>query len=404
MSLGFETYVSTVQGVEFEIPHKYGLGSLIGQFATCVLCSAEDRERNEWVAIRKAEAIFDNLQVARRLLREVRIMKQLDHDNLTNIVTIFAVENAENFDDVYLVIDLGPSDWTDLLSIIKSPQVLSTDHIRFFLYQILRGMKYVHSASVIHRDLKPKNILVNSSCDLKIADFSQARLAHQDKSWTSPMTEYVCTRWYRAPEVLCSWSSYTPVIDVWSIGCIFAEMLERKPLLPGRNTQEQLRLIVSLLGAPDEAGLKAIASEKARRFIETMKDVVHQDLSVHLKNVTDPEMLDLTAKMLTFAPTERVSIEIAIAHPFFAQLHCPEDEPTREPIESWEFEFERRRVDMDLLRRELFREVLNYYPEKQEELLPTIAGPEVDSYRILAPGEQPFEGDDEGGVLNLSPN
>ena len=133
---------------------------------------------------------------------------------------------------------------TDLSSIIKSPQPLSDAHVQFFLYQILRGLKYIHSSNVIHRDLKPRNLLVNSNCDLKICDFGLARVDFAELQWkVAAMTDYVATRWYRAPEVILSWKKYTKAIDMWSIGCILAELVGRKPIFPGSDSQHQLQLI-----------------------------------------------------------------------------------------------------------------------------------------------------------------
>jgi mitogen-activated protein kinase 1/3 len=115
--------------------------------------------------------------------------------------------------------------------------------VQYFLYQLLWGLKYVHSANVLHRDLKPSNLLVNANCDLKIADFGLARTT----SDTNFMTEYVVTRWYRAPELLLNCSEYTEAIDVWSVGCIFMELLNRKPLFPGKDYVQQLVLITEVL-------------------------------------------------------------------------------------------------------------------------------------------------------------
>lgn len=114
--------------------------------------------------------------------------------------------------------------------------------LQYFLYQILRGLKYIHSANVLHRDLKPSNLLLNANCDLKICDFGLARTTSE----TDFMTEYVVTRWYRAPELLLNSSEYTAAIDVWSVGCIFMELMDRKPLFPGRDHVHQLRLLMEV--------------------------------------------------------------------------------------------------------------------------------------------------------------
>jgi serine/threonine protein kinase len=114
--------------------------------------------------------------------------------------------------------------------------------LQYFLYQILRGLKYIHSANVLHRDLKPSNLLLNANCDLKIADFGLARITSE----TDFMTEYVVTRWYRAPELLLNSPDYTAAIDMWSVGCIFMELMNRKPLFPGKDHVHQLRLLTEV--------------------------------------------------------------------------------------------------------------------------------------------------------------
>jgi p38 MAP kinase len=120
-------------------------------------------------------------------------------------------------------------------------------------------LKYVHSAGVVHRDLKPSNILVNENCDLKICDFGLARI--QDPQ----MTGYVSTRYYRAPEIMLTWQKYDVEVDIWSAGCIFAEMLEGKPLFPGKDHVNQFSIITELLGTPPDDVIQSICSENVRR-------------------------------------------------------------------------------------------------------------------------------------------
>jgi serine/threonine protein kinase len=131
--------------------------------------------------------------------------------------------------------------------------------------QILRGLKYLHSADVLHRDLKPGNLLLNASCDLKICDFGLSRTNEA----SSKKTEYVVTRWYRAPELLLNAGAYTPAIDIWSVGCIVAEMLGRRPAFPGEDFLDQLRLIIRALGSPSEKDMSFIQNDKPKDYIRT---------------------------------------------------------------------------------------------------------------------------------------
>lgn len=138
---------------------------------------------------------------------------------------------------------------------------LDKQYIQCFLYQILRGLKYIHSAGVIHRDLKPSNILVNANCDLKICDFGLARVSSD-----SQMTGYVSTRYYRAPEIMLTWRRYDKAVDIWSVGCILAEMLEGAPLFPGKDHVDQFKIIALLLGFPEDKVIATIASETVSFF------------------------------------------------------------------------------------------------------------------------------------------
>eukprot|EP00438_Fugacium_kawagutii_P035142 Skav218782 [mRNA] locus=scaffold1372:454950:455843:- [translate_table: standard] len=243
---------------------------------------------------------------------------------------------------------------TDLASILKSPQPLSDEHCKFFTYQILRGLKYVHTAGVMHRDLKPRNLLVNSNCDLKICDYGLARLVTHNGE--PPLTEYVCNRWYKAPEVLCSCAGYGPAIDIWSVGCIFAEMLRRKPLFPGKNTQHQLNLIVSHLGFDAETRIK---DEKCRKFLESLVKTSEFTGLYEAVGPQPPMVLELLLATLHFNPDRRLTAEQTLALPYLEQLHCPEDEPVAPLIDVKDFDFEE--IDaIETLREEIFAEALQY--------------------------------------------
>ncbi|KAM7372196.1 hypothetical protein PAMP_009384 [Pampus punctatissimus] len=160
---------------------------------------------------------------------------------------------------------------TDLYKLLKS-QRLSNDHVCYFLYQILRGLKYIHSANVLHRDLKPSNLLINTTCDLKICDFGLARIADPEHDHTGFLTEYVATRWYRAPEIMLNSKGYSKSIDIWSVGCILAEMLSNKPIFPGKHYLDQLNHILGVLGSPSQEDLNCIINMKARNYLQSLPE------------------------------------------------------------------------------------------------------------------------------------
>ena len=147
---------------------------------------------------------------------------------------------------------------TDLHRVIYSRQDLTADHIQYFVYQILRGLLFMHSANVIHRDIKPSNLLLvyfyfikfqNKACDLQICDLGLARGYVEEEE---EKTEYVVTRWYRAPEVILNASEYSKAVDIWSVGCIMAELFGRQPLFPGEDFLDQVQRIISVLGTPTQ--------------------------------------------------------------------------------------------------------------------------------------------------------
>jgi len=256
-----------VCGTRFDVDSAYTLVKPIGHGAYGVVCSAVDNATGEKVAIKKINKAFEHLTDTKRTLREIKILRHFNHENVIRIKDILRPVSLDRFDDVYIVSELMD---TDLHQIIASPQPLTDDHCQYFLYQILRGLKYIHSAHVLHRDLKPSNLLLNGNCDLKVCDFGLARVAHPEENHAGFMTEYVATRWYRAPEIMLSWKEYTKAIDVWSVGCIFAELLGRKPLFPGKDYIHQLNLITDVIGSPDEEDIECIESDKARRYIRSL--------------------------------------------------------------------------------------------------------------------------------------
>lgn len=253
---------------------------------------------------------------------------------------------------------------TDLHQVIGSPQPLTDDHCQYFIYQLLRGLKYIHSANVLHRDLKPSNILLNGNCDLKICDFGLARAAAPDANHNGFMTEYVATRWYRAPEIMLSWKEYTKAIDMWSVGCIFAEVLSRKPLFPGRDYLHQIELITDVLGTPSDDDIEDIESEKAKEFLRSLsykpcipfKQLIPKGHAL---------ALDLLEKMLQFNPDKRITVEKALEHEYLASLHDPTDEPICE--ETFDFVWDDVPLNKEMVKELIFKEMATFHPSAMQD-------------------------------------
>eukprot|EP01018_Ginkgo_biloba_P008431 Gb_29783 [translate_table: standard] len=340
----------------FEIDTKYVPIKPVGKGAYGVVCSSENVETNEKFAIKKINDAFENQLDALRILRELKLLRQIRHENIIALKDIMVPVDRFRFNDVYLVYELMD---TDLHQIIRSPQPLSDEHCQYFIYQVLRGLKYLHSANILHRDLKPSNLLLNANCDLKICDFGLAR-TKSDKG--HDMTDYVVTRWYRAPELLLSCEEYNTSIDVWSVGCVLAELLGRKPIFPGKDYINQLRLIISIIGNPDEDDLDFIPSDNARNYIKSLPDSPHASLGRLYPNA-NPLAIDLLDKMLVFDPRKRITVIEALEHPYLEVLHDLELEPTAEAPLDLGFDEDLTEED---LREKIWKEMLFYHPKVVE--------------------------------------
>lgn len=222
--------------------------------------------------------------------------------------------------------------------------------------QLLQGLNYLHSANIIHRDLKPGNLLVNANCDLKICDLGLARTC---KGKDQFMTEYVVTRWYRAPELLLCCDHYGTSIDVWSVGCIFAELLGRKPIFPGTECLNQLNLIIYILGTQGEANLQFIDNPKARNYVKSLPYFRGIPLS-YLFPQADPWAIDLLGKMLVFDPTKRITVTEALQHPYLSDLNHPSCNSAAQVPINLDID---ENMEVQKIREMMWREMLYYHPE-----------------------------------------
>ena len=250
---------------------------------------------------------------AKKIIREIKLLKILQNENIISIKDIFEHITSNNIVDIYIVTDLLG---TDLHKVIYSSQVLTKEHIQYMMYQLVIGVYFMHSTNIIHRDLKPSNILLKRNCDLKICDFGMARELENN----IVLTDYVITRWYRAPEVLLSLNNYGKPVDIWSIGCIFAELLARKPFIPGRNFLYQIKKIFEIIGTPSKEDIIEISGEIGYKFISSIPFVPQPNWNDMLQKANATEV-DLLSKMLTFNPKKRITIDECVKHPYFEGLH-----------------------------------------------------------------------------------
>ncbi|EJD49932.1 Pkinase-domain-containing protein [Auricularia subglabra TFB-10046 SS5] len=322
----------------FNVGANYTIVDVIGEGAYGVVVSAVHNASQRRVAIKRITP-FDHSMFCLRTLREIKLLRHFQHENIISILDILRPPSFDDFKEVYLVQELME---TDMHRVIRT-QELSDDHCQYFIYQTLRAVKALHSANVLHRDLKPSNLLLNANCDLKVCDFGLARSATPPPGLANDtstfMTEYVATRWYRAPEVMLTFKEYTRAIDMWSVGCVLAEMLSGKPLFPGRDYHHQLSIILDVLGTPSLDDFYAISSSRSREYIRALPFRKKKPLG-QLFPGANPQAIDLMEKCLTFSPKRRIDVEAALAHPYLEPYHDPADEPTAPPLDPSFFDFD----------------------------------------------------------------
>lgn len=367
MEIGETHTVWNVYDTNFKLENRYEVIDAIGSGAYGTVVAAEDLKCKEGrpniVAIKKIERAFEHPLFTRRTLRELKILRLLSHENVIDLLTIQKPVANERL-DIYAVFEIME---TDLGSIVKSKQEISLEHIQFFLYQILRGMKYVHSAGILHRDLKPHNLLVNSNCDLKICDFGLARAEIPEILKAGAMTDYISTRWYRAPELLWGADNYTAAVDMWSIGWIFAELLIRRPFLPGDDTENQLELIVNCLGQPEPKFLQTFSEGRIAEIFQEMENQSEEGDFEEIFANSEPAAVDLLKKMLKYDPEERISIEDALNHEFIGDLHYAPDEPTTVPVSAFDFDFEMYDLTIEEQKSLILDEIALYHSKKAQK-------------------------------------
>ncbi|KAK1327650.1 hypothetical protein QTO34_012939 [Cnephaeus nilssonii] len=416
----------------WEVPQRLQGLRPVGSGAYGSVCSAYDARLRQKVAVKKLSRPFQSLVHARRTYRELRLGRTptLTPPQVIGLLDVFTpATSIEDFSEVYLVTTLMGA---DLNNIVKC-QALSDEHVQFLVYQLLRGLKYIHSAGIIHRDLKPSNLAVNEDCELRILDFGLARQADEE------MTGYVATRWYRAPEIMLNWMHYNqtgfwleeegapvgtvqadpqfseeglgvdrlmetppPAVDIWSVGCIMAELLQGKALFPGsdcilgpggqvlgsvpeiwglgpekgsclarghflsRADIDQLKRIMEVVGTPSPEVLAKISSEHARTYIQSLPPMPRKDLRsiFHGANPLGEDgprvpAVDLLGRMLVLDSDQRLSAAEALAHAYLSQYHDPEDEPEAEPYDE---SVEAKERTLEEWKELTYQEVLSFKP------------------------------------------
>ena len=439
-----------------EIIERYEIICHLGVGSYGNVVEAIDRNTGNRVAIKQVNNIFNDIIDSKRILREITLLRNMNSQFVVKIINIIA-PSTQNFNKIFIVFEYSQA---DLKKLIKSSTQLREEQVRIILYQILCGIKYIHSCLVLHRDLKPANILINEDLSIKICDFGLARsvqgiigcgfteeenlnndlispntsnLKHSKKSLliekkktfnniftelrnepkqksfsstntsntrkivklgdigkSKKLTCHVVTRWYRAPELILLEKDYTNAIDIWSIGCIFAELMmmltsnaktcfERSALFPGKscfplspdrsstdktinkfpsNNTDQLNLIFNVLGTPSDDDLDFITDEMALDYLKSFEKRSPKNLyDTYAGSCKDS--IDLLYKMIKFNPNKRITVDQALEHTFFSQIRIKELELEEKNSPNFDFEKDEN-LDFEKIRK-LFINEINYY-------------------------------------------
>ena len=436
---------------------KYEPIKVLGSGSYGQVIEAMNKTTKRKVAIKRVTCLFEDLIDTKRILREITLLRFMKNQFIVELLNIIYDKDDPFFDTIFLIFECLPS---DLKKIIKSNLHLNMLDVKLLVYHILCGLKYIHSCAVLHRDLKPGNILLDDNYQIKICDFGLARCVNKEddddeftdsvvpnrtidkkalfakgntlnqyaqnkpkeeedikeeekkeekkegkkrppmlkdlkKKQQQILSVHVVTRWYRAPELILIETDYSSAIDVWSVGCIFAELmmmikenaptfLDRTPLFPGKfcfplsppgsnkvkvnefgfpnEKTDQLNVIFDVIGTPSEDDMEFITDPNGKLYLKSLKVRPKKNLKSKFPGSTE-DALDLLDRMLKFNPHKRITVNQSLEHPFFTEVRDPSKEV--EADFNLEFEFEKdENLTMEKLRT-LFIQVINSYKNKK---------------------------------------
>jgi serine/threonine protein kinase len=342
MKLCQEKKIKIIEDADLGVDNRYMLCyySGAGSFGTVYsACSTKDEFLNDKYpfVVKKIYSLFSNVFNTKCILREILFARWLNHPHILKLHDIIPPKQENRFDDIVLVY---PRYDTDLHYILNSNQILTEAHIQLFMYQIIYALVYLHSMNIMHRDIKPANIFVNSDCHVVLGDLGTTRV-HSDF-----MNEHVCTRWYRSPELILSSTRYDTALDMWSLGCVFAQLLggqhgakqkDTNAIFRGttcfptslgspknkyafKSDTDQLNVIFNTIGTPSDSDIDSIIStdintENTKKYLSTLpkRNPIRWDQRFPHAS---PHAIDLLGKLICIDPKKRITAEEALLHPF----------------------------------------------------------------------------------------
>ena len=287
--------------------NKYDVLGVVGEGAYGIVYKCKNKETGKYVAIKRFKEVEDDL-VKKTMKRELKMLQKLHHPNVVDFQEAYKRKG-----NLYLVFEFVDKNLLELLQ--EHPQGLDPDLIRYLIYQLCKAIKYMHDQNIIHRDVKPENLLITENMELKLCDFGFSRLI--SGSCTEKLTDYVATRWYRAPELLLTQGEYGKEVDYWAIGCIMGELVDGNPLFPGENEIDQIYCIQKVLGNLTEEQMNMFYNNplfNGKDLLNVMKPETLQRRYMGKLNKTD---ISFMKGLLELDPKKRLNGNTVFSHPYF---------------------------------------------------------------------------------------